>query len=140
LRSGSISSLARLSLVAQRRYHVRALKDLKSPSVIIKIVEDVHAVSEDYVEVLEPVLKKVKRFSGSVEDSDLVSSSFSISSIPFEPSEIDVSFSNSSFQGSGCNAAFPDTFDSSDEDYVEVLESASRKVKRFSSFLDLTNA
>jgi hypothetical protein len=27
-----------------------------------------------------------------------------------------------------------------DEDYVEVLESASRKVKRFSSFLDLTNA
>ena len=81
------------------------MKDLKSPSVIIKIVEDVHAVSEDYVEVLEPVLKKVKRFSGSVEDSDLVSGSFSISSIPFGPSEKGFSFSNSSFEGSGCNTA-----------------------------------
>jgi hypothetical protein len=99
-----------VSLVAQRRYYVRALKDLKSPSVIIKIVEDVHAVSEDYVEVLEPALKKVKRFSGSVEYSELVSGSFSISSIPFEPSEIGVSSSNSSFEGSG--TAFPDTFDS----------------------------
>jgi hypothetical protein len=110
--SGSISALARLSLLAQRRYHVRALKDLMSPSVIIKIVEDVHAVSEDYVEVLEPALKKVNRFSGSVEDSDLVSGSFSTSSIPFEPSEIGVSSSNPSFEGSGCNTAFPDTFDS----------------------------
>jgi hypothetical protein len=121
-------------------YHVRALKDLKSPSVIIKIVEDVHAVSEDYVEVLQSAFKKVKRFSGSVEDSDLVSGSFSISSIPFQPSEIGVSSTNSSFEGSGRNTTLSDTFDSSDEDYVEVLDSASRKVKRFSSFIDLTNA